>query len=351
MTAADRWIERYLKRLAFGLFLQRFAVWFAGFLFVFGSAVLVVKLLVPAFWPHVLWLALASIPVTFVVWLLTRCNRFTRSESVALLDQKLDAGGLLMTLSETPDNGWAARLPQVESIWRESIPKVRPVRFAGYLVLPLVFAVGTCLVPLRKANPEPIIRNTAGTRAAEQLEEMLDLLQEADVLEEEEQQQLREQIEKLAKETKQTPLTHEKWETVDALRERLRMRLDTASLTVSKAQNAAMTLAKAAMADARPLSLERIAQLEKHILEALQKLARDGALSRAEPGLRQEFEQLVKNGQFKLPKDAAARQKLLDELQDFLDKESDKLSECRKQCDDSKDGTCPFCGGQKQGGT
>jgi hypothetical protein len=351
MTAADRWIERYLKRLAFGLFLQRFAAWFAGFLFVFGSAVLVVKLLMPAFWPHVLWLALASIPVTFAVWLLSRCNRFTRSESVALLDRKLDAGGLLMTLSETSDNGWAARLPQVESIWRESIPKVRPVRFAGYLVLPLVFAVGTCLVPLREANPEPILRNTVGTRAAEQLEEMLDLLQEADVLEEEEQQQLREQIEKLAKETKQTPLTHEKWETVDALRERLRMRLDTASLTVSKAQNAAMTLAKADMADARPLSLERIAQLEKHILEALQKLARDGELSRAEPGLRKELERLVKNGQFKLPQDAAARKKLLDELQDFLDQESDKLSECRKQCDDSPDGTCPFCGGRKQGGT
>ena len=351
MSPTDRWIERHLKRLAFGRFLERVADGLAAFLFVFGTAVLVVKLLLPAMWPHVLWLAAAAIPVGLTAWILSRRNRYTRTESVAMLDRRLRAGGLLMTLTETPDEQWAEQLPQVESVWQESIPRVRPVRFAKCVTLPLLFAAGACFVPLREARTEPILPNTVGKQASEQLEEMLDWLEDADVMADEEEKQLREEIDKLADQTEDTPLTHEKWETVDALRERMQMRLDTAALSTSKTREALAALAESASGDGPELSLDRTVQLEKNVRDALQKMVQDGAFSRASPGLQRELERLLKSGRFKLPTDPAERQKLLEDLGEFLDVEFDKLAELRTKCGNCKDGTCPFCGGKMQGGT
>lgn len=331
MTIMDRWIDRYLKRLAFGQFLGRAAEWGAGFLFVFGTAVLLVKLLVPLLWPHVLWLAFAAIPVTTAAWFLSRRNRYTREESVALLDKKLSAGGLLMTLVETPDEVWNRQLPEEQMVWQESLPKVRPIRISRYLALPLAFAIGACFVPLRNAMTEPVLRNTVGRQASQELEEMLNLLEESDVLEEEEEKELREEIEKLSEETKQNPLTHEKWETVDALRQRLQIQLDQTDMTVSKAQNALASLANAGEAG-QQLSLERTTQLEQDVMDALQQLARNGAFSKGKQGSNKNMQQFAKSGEFKLPSDQAAREKMLQELKEFLDKESEKLSEARSQC-------------------
>ena len=178
----DRWIERHLARLEFGRFLRHTAEWLAAFLFVFGAVVLGVKLALPNFWPGVLWLGLLAIPVCVAAWLRSRNARFSRTDSAAMLDQALGAGGLLMTLAECRDARWEERLPQAEAAWREGIPRVRPSRFARFLVLPLMFAVGAGFIPLRKANTEPILRNTVGRKASRDLEEMLDQLEDVAVL-------------------------------------------------------------------------------------------------------------------------------------------------------------------------
>ena len=171
------------------------------------------------------------------------------------------------------------------------------------------------------------------------------MLDEAEVLEEEEEQELREEIEKLAEETEHTPLTHEKWETVDALREKMRLRLETASLTVSKARDAAATLAAAGLGDGQKLSMEQTMQLEKQAIETLRKLAENGEFSKLSSQARSELQRLIKDGKFS--SDPAERQKQLEALEEFLDQEADRLSECREKCDG---GACPRCGsGQCQG--
>ncbi|MBX3438748.1 MAG: hypothetical protein KF861_14735, partial [Planctomycetaceae bacterium] len=81
MTARDRWIDRHLRRLHFGQFLQRAVEWLAVYLFAFGTAVLIVKLMLPALWPHVLWVAAGVVPVTVAAWWASRVGRFTRVES------------------------------------------------------------------------------------------------------------------------------------------------------------------------------------------------------------------------------------------------------------------------------
>lgn len=360
MIAADRWIDRHLRRLEFGRFLQGLAPWMAGYLFLVGSVVLLVKLLAPAMGlepetarrfldlkRHFVWLGVGSIFVAALVWRLTRIGGFTRRESVALLDSRLEAGGLLMTLAERPDETWAEQLPQLEQQWQESLPRIRPVRFFKYLSLPLIFAVAAGFVPIREARPETT-PTLVGQQATEQLEELLEMVDAADAIDKEEQNRMREEIERLADETEKSPLSHEKWETVDALRERLKMRFDVASTSVAKARSALATLAAASGNDKLTLSPERTAQLEKDVLETLQKMAENGALAGAPSELQSDLERLLKQGEFDPSGDPAARQELLDSLQEFLDQEAQRLAEAREKCGGEN---CPFCGNPQQGGT
>ena len=335
----DRWVDRYLRRVRVGQFLCKAADWLVVCLLVFGSAVLAVKLLLPQFWPYVLWLGCATIPSVLIAWMVARRSPFTRTESVARLDHKLGAGGLLMTLSETPDEHWQMRLPQGNQVWRDSLPKVQPRRFARHLSLPLLFATAACLVPLRQARTTPLLPTMVGQQASGQLEELLSLLEEAAVIEEEEREQLHEEIAKLTEETERVPLTHEKWETIDALRERMMMRLDTGELMVSKAQSAIEALAGAGNDGALSLSAERVEELEQDILDALQAMGKGGSLSRASPQLRSALQQLLKNGKLGLAQDGAERQQLLSDLDEFLAAESGRLGELHDQCDFAAGGT------------
>lgn len=339
MTTRDQWVDHYLRKVRFGQFLHRSAEWLAAYLFTFGTAVLIVKLMIPQLWPHVLWMALGLLPAIGMAWLISRRDSFTRAESIVMLDRRLDAGGLFMTLNETPDSQWEAKLPQVEAMWQNSLPKIRPTRFGKYVCFPIVFAVGAGFAPLRDPLVPAVLANTVGREASQQLEEMLEELDAAEVLDEEEKKQLKEEIARLAEETKDTPLTHEKWETVDALREKMRLRVDTSAMTISKATDAVAALAKAGDADAALMSIERIDQLQKDVIETLRKLSKTTQFSGASSELRDQLQRLLKSGDFNLPEDAEARKKMLDDLQEYLDQEFDRLSELREKC--KKCETCP----------
>lgn len=344
IPAFERWIERSSARIRLGQFLRRAADCGAVFLFAFGTIVLIVKLFVPQFWPHVLWLATGAVPCLGVAWWLARRNPWSRTQTVARLDLALNTGGLLMTLCECPDAVWAAQLPQVEAQWQRAIPRLRPVRFVRNLALPLVFALGACLVPLREAATAPVLHHAVAQKAAEELVELVASLDEQAILDTEEEQQLKEEVARLAEETRDTPLTHEKWETVDALKERMKVRLDAAAMTTSEAHDAAALLADAASSEAlgepQGLSDEHKERLEKKLHESLQKLAQKGSLPGAPKKLQAELQRLSKNGKQQLPSDAAERKELLDGLRDYLQDESKKLTDLRKKCTTCQSGEC-----------
>ncbi len=324
-----------------GEFLRQFGNWLAVYCFVFGGAVLVVKILFPGLWPQVLLLGAAVIPLAIAAWWMTPRSGQGREATVAWLDRRIHAGGLLMALNEIPDPAWSSRLPGSEQAWNETLPRIRPVRFFQSLVLPVLFAIGACFVPLREARTESILENTVGRQASEQLQELLTQLDEASILEEEEKQELQEEIEKLAEESKKTPLTHEKWETVDALRQKMLYRLDTKSMAVDKARSAVAGLMKPADGGDQILNEQRSGQLTDDLQSALQELAKSGELANASPDLRDALEKMMQNGQLTLPQESAARQKALENLQQFLDQESQKLSELRSE---SQNGLCQHCG-------
>ncbi len=334
MSNFDRWVQRYIRRVSWGEFLHDAAEWLAGFCFVFGSVVLLVKLRWTQAWPHVMWIATATVPVAGLAWWWSRRRRINSRDAVALLDQKLEAGGLLMTLSELPDPSWSEKLPHLESLWRRSLPALRPTRFAKVLILPIIFAVATCFVPLRNLN-EPIVQGAVAQQQMQRIEELMQQLEEADVLkkDEPESQQLRDELDKLADETKERPLTHEKWETVDTLEERLKAKLDQSTNMVSHAAESLAALRQAlddlSKTGEMKLSDEQLQQLENEVAQAMQQLAKGGQLGKLPAALRQKLSSMAQSGQFKLPQDATERDALAAELQEFLDKESLKLAELR----------------------
>jgi hypothetical protein len=349
----EQWIARQRRRLSLGVFLTAFTDAMALFLLVLGSSVLLVKLARPGLWPGVLCLAALVLPLLAWAWWTSRRRGFSRSQAVALLDSKTGVNGLLMTLCETTgpqsngghwvnghtavESGWAECLAAQNPDWRTGLPRLRPVRAARRLWLPVLFVVGCCCVPLREARTESLRTNFVGTQAAESLAQTLQVLRDNEVLEQKESENLQQAIDKLAAETKSTPLTHESWEVVDSLRETMRVRAEESMMAASKAQDALDRLGEDAKQNASSLSAERRDQLEQEVAESLRKLSKSGRFSKASPELQKKLQQLMKDNHLSLPKDAKEREKMLSDLKKFLKDESKKIAKSRHKEGDPDD--------------
>ena len=329
------WVQRLRQRVFLGEVLHVAANWLGLFCIAWGLCVLAVKLFHPAWWPNVLWCGLAVVPVAATaVWLAWRRMPADR-DMVALLDRRLNAGGLLMMLSERPEADWTTRLPQNERLWSAALPHFRPVRFVKTLAIPALFLLAAGFIPAR-ALPTPPPATTVGTDAAKELAEALETLEEANVLEEEEKQTLEQEIEKLETASEQAPLTHEKWEMIDALREQMQSSFERTVMNVQQGLSASAALSGEGLNE-MPLSLERTEQLTKDLQKALQSLQKTGAFSsealQSSEALKKLAGQLAATGQLKLPGDAAARAATLGELKKLLEAEAQRLGECRGKCE------------------
>jgi hypothetical protein len=372
LESIERWIRLFERRTRWGAFLRVAGEGLAIFLCVFGAVVLVVKLTTPSLWPNVLWSLAAAVPLTAWAWWWSRGLGWSRRESIAGLDRKLGTGGLLMTLTDRAASGsapeavaaeWTERLPQDPARWWSAIPRFWPERFVKVVAGPLAFAVATMLVPLREIPQIQATPNTVARQATSQLEELLKEIEERPVLEEEEERKLAEEVGKLVEETESKPLTHETWEVVDALRERLRVRVEQAEALSALAQQAAASLESGENANGEPLSKEQRDQLEQQLEETLQKLGEKQASGEGKAGKGSAAENVLKrlmkrgNGKPKLSSDPAERKKELEDLKELLKSECEKLGKCRSKCAGGQcaggqcfgEGECEGKNGQKPG--
>ncbi|HID24817.1 MAG TPA: hypothetical protein EYP14_20790, partial [Planctomycetaceae bacterium] len=67
MTGQQEWIDQTRRRIRVALWAESLADWLAALLIGLGGAVLLVKLLWPAFWPEVLWLTTAAVVLRAIV--------------------------------------------------------------------------------------------------------------------------------------------------------------------------------------------------------------------------------------------------------------------------------------------
>jgi hypothetical protein len=270
MTNLQHWIDRCCRRLNRGVVLKVTAEWLAVWLCAFGTLLLVTKVAWPALWPHVLWLGLSLVPVVgFAVQRAFR-DRYSSTDGAALLDRRMNAGGLLMAVAERPNGRWRQQLPQEEAVWSLALPTVRPVRFARVVALPLAFAVVALLLPARQI-PTSAATSGGTLPAVQELPEMLAELKQAEVLDADEAAFLQEEIDKLVESTSKAPPTPETWRKIDALRARLNDRLDRETRTIEKGRRAAEKLANAGKNGVPPLTKEQRRQLEKDLADALKR--------------------------------------------------------------------------------
>lgn len=336
--SVDRWTQKFLNRLRIGQFLQTSAEWLGIFFLSFGTIVLLVKLTLPMLWPYVLWLGLGAFPIAAAAWVYSQRDSFTPCESVAYLDRKLNAGGLLMTLSEAPDGEWQQQLPQMETLWRNSLPRFRPVRFAKLVLIPALFSLACGFIPLREySEDEPLLNQTAREKNVEELKAQFEQLKEEEILDKEETERMEQEIKQLLAD-KNDPLTHEKWETVDALWEKMQLRVDQRAVAMSKARAAAATLSKSMGGDGDPLTPEQWQELAKQIEAGMSSFSGEGRTGTGK--LSGKLGDLMKNGKLNLPGDPKELQQTLADLQDLLEAEEKKLCELRGQCQGCKNGQC-----------
>ena len=278
MTNVQYWIAHCCRRMNRGLILKVTAEWLAIWLCLFGTVTLLTKVVWPVFWPQVLWLGLTVVPVLVFSVRSALRNRYTMSDGAAFLDGRLRAGGLLMTVAEKHDGEWRKSLPREEFLWQSALPKVRPVRFARVVVLPLLFAVIALLLPVRSRPSHAATTTRRPLPAVEELPELLAELKKADILDAGESAYLQEEIDKLVKSTAKAPPTAETWRKIDSLRVRLNNRLETEARIIDRGRKAVRKLARAGKNGIPPLTKPQRRQLEQDISAALKRVRDTGKL-------------------------------------------------------------------------
>jgi hypothetical protein len=364
------WIQKQLYRLQLGLVLQRTAEWMAGFLIALGTIVLICKLAYPILWPGILWLSLAAIPLMIWVGLNAVKNGFRESDAVSLLDQQLQSRGLLMTLQETQDPQWKSKLQYSEQEWRDNLVQIQPKRFFSFLTIPLVFAVAACLIPARVIQSSMITKPAVSTHVAEELNNLMQQLEEAKALDPQEKADLQKQIDEISKDIQNRPLTHEDWETVDALKQKMMLQMEEQNRTLEKAMATTSALSEDAALknqSSKPVSgsphseneqpgdkaseeqagltEKEISDLEQTLDETLSQLNEKGGLENMSGKHSDSLKKkLSKAKKANLSKDPQEREEALDELEDFLKKECEKCEACKKKCAGMCEGECEGLG-------
>ena len=262
------------RRLNRGVVLKVAAEWLAVWLCVFGTVVIVAKRAWPGLWPGILWAAISVIPVLVLSRRRALERRFLAGDGAALLDDRLGAHGLLMTVAERPDSSWRQHLPADEMSWAQAMPRLRPIRFAKVVWLPAIFLGIALTLPAKEAPLDPAKKNRPRLKAVTQLPQMLEELKKADVLEAREHKFLKEEIDKIVEQTKKAPPNAEQWRKIDELRARLAQRLNAASRKAKKGKQAAERLANAAKSPDKKLTKRELKQLEQDLQNALARMAK-----------------------------------------------------------------------------
>lgn len=273
MTDVRTWIDRCCRRLNRGVVLRTAADWLAVWLCAFGTSLLVVKYAWPGWWPHVLWGAATLVPVLVLAGRRALRQRFLASDGAALLDRRLGTDGLLMTVSERGDARWGQTLPGDEQAWLAALPRLRPVRFARIVALPLAFAATALLIPARAERQKSRHPRGPALQTFAELPDAVQAAAEAGLFEDStEYQRRKEEAEDLKQATTGAPPSAHQYQQEEAIRTRIQNLAENERRVAERGRNAARELAASAKTG-KTLSTRRRQQLERDVAAALKRAA------------------------------------------------------------------------------
>jgi len=196
MTAWDKAIAQVRLRLAGFLILRNTLAGVTVWLFLWGTAILVLRVAFQTSPLLLLW-GLAALPLLIggaVIWGLRRLP--DRAGVAAFLDSRSGCGGLLLAGEERPLGTWEQRLPEpapVQIRWRGA-------RSCAAFTAGVVFVLFGLLLPDRLTAAPP--RALEIGKETERLAALVDLLKKEGVLEKERADALEQRLDQLAKDAK-----------------------------------------------------------------------------------------------------------------------------------------------------
>ncbi len=315
------WLARLQRRLRWGLFMKWAVKYLAIGLFVCGTVVLLLKLVSPGTWPHSLWILLINIPLLLRAWTVSYQEVYSHQDAIAMLDSKIGAGGLLMSLDELPDAVWTGQLETQEEKWRQAIPRMRWQRALKTQLAPVAFLLAACFIPERTLAEITMQRPQVAQQEIQKLEDALSQLEAQQWITQEEQEELREEVRKLADETRRQNLTHETWENVDTIKQRMQQVIGSQRMQMSKAAGALATL-QDAIDSGKTLSAERQAEIEAQLEDILKQKGLTNAISKE---VLERLKQNLKDGQFNAAQSQQDLQQAMEEFRDFMEQQGIEL--------------------------
>ena len=230
--------------------------------------------------------------------------RLSDSDAAVLYGLSVNDGELGLSLAAVPSKAWVDQLPDrharpLRTKWSQA---VRP------LILPGIFLGAVLLVPVY--SPKSSRRHLAMRRAVSRSEKTAEMLAEADLLTENELEELRKDLATIEK--SQDPSSPQAWEALDAIDEALSER------TQSAADALAWTMEALDALKADPDGEASRSELSA----ALDRLAKTGAMGKLPGDLSKALSSRA--GKMGLPKDP-------NELKALMDRLDKRLGDCAKQ--------------------
>lgn len=266
MPFVNQILARLRRRLWIGEFLRATARWLALYLLIFGATVLGIKMFAPD-QAQLLFAGLLVLP-GIILWGIHRANgnRMAPHEMVPYLDHQAEAGGLLMTLWENPDPAWHEKLPISQSS-QDLLPAIIPEPFLRAIAIPAMFLAGALALPTRQLPP-PMPRDTAASRVTNDLREAIHLLSTYESVNASTRTQLESEVNRLTEAIAGKPLSHESWETVDALKEQMWTAVKGRDQSLQQGEAALGTLARL-LESGDTLDADSVTRLQSELVTAL----------------------------------------------------------------------------------
>ena len=213
------------------------------------------------------------VAVVVVTVVLTYRRRDSLQAVAAFADRHVHAGGLLLTLSEKPDQRWEPLLREKMTV--SSPPRMDLDRPARRLV-PAAAFWGLCLLlPSQETEWNNTIQEI-GRNTVDRVEQRVDKFESAQLLPEEEMNSLRHTLESLRRAVGNREFGAAEWEAADGIQQRLTQQLEQTMSAAEASVDAARSKGNSGNA----------ASQQSALTEALTQMDRNGLLNKLPKGMQ-----------------------------------------------------------------
>lgn len=337
-------LRQFTSRCNRALFLSQLSRLLVPFLFGVGTVILLIRYTVPALFLPSLGLLGFSLLCVSIAARRSREQAYSTADALSWLESKTGGRGLLWI----EDGGdWQKT---AEALVKETAPLAPELRWSHWLKQWIPAAAFVALVCLLRIEPYQFqsvdAQLTVNSALLEEIRHDYEMIKDSGLLDEEEQAQLEEEMDKLFAEAKDNALTASYWEGVDTLQEQLQARAERAAQAVEGGMSSVQRAGEKAGSD---MDAADAAEAQQEIERALAQLGAEGLDQNLSDELREKLQNMQGMTPEQLANAGADLAEALGELQDALGELQECLGELCEGVPGDGDGAGPGTGEATRG--